>query len=113
LAAAPVLWGTEPLAVAVEAEFEAWLPAAAVPEAEALALVRMPELAAAVELWDAAEALALALALAVALAPPLSSSAPSTTVAVMKATSVPERIAVCASSPVISAVQVIWTAFEL
>lgn len=115
LAAAPVLWGIELLAVAVD-EPEEWLPTAAVPEAEVLTLVRNPVLAAA-ELLEAADALALALALpvtlAVALPPPLSISAPLTTVAVMKATSLPDSTAVCVSSPVISAVQVISVAFEL
>lgn len=93
-AAAPVLWGAEVLVA--DAACEAWLPVAAVPEA----LVFIPELAAA-EVMEAPVALAVALAegdaLAVSLAPPLNSEAPSTTVAEMKATSVPDSTAVCVS----------------
>jgi hypothetical protein len=94
-----VLWGAE-LPVAEAACEEAWLPTAAVPETM---LVCMPELAAAAEVLDAAEAVALALALeeadalAVSLAPPPSSEAPSMTDAEMKATSLPDRTAVCVS----------------
>lgn len=90
-AAAPVAWGAE-LPVAEAACEEAWLPAAAVPEAM---LVCMLELARAAEVLEAAEAVALALALA--LAPPLSSEAPSMTDAEMKATSLPDKTAVCVS----------------
>lgn len=119
LAAAPVLAGAE---LAVEdAEPEAALPAAAV--LEGTVLVCIPELAATEELLGAAEALALALALAlaalaladalaVALAAPVSISAPSTTLAVRKPTSLPDRTAVTGSSPVNSAVQVIVLAPE-
>ena len=96
-AAAPVFWGAPARALVADAACEARLPAAAVPEAM---LVCIPELAAA-EVLDATDALALALAeadaLAVALAPPLSSEAPSTTVAEMKATSLPDKTAVCVS----------------
>jgi hypothetical protein len=88
-AAAPVAWGAE-LPVAEAACEEAWLPAAAVPEAM---LVCMLELARAAEVLEAAEAVALALA----LAPPLSSEAPSMTDAEMKATSLPDKTAVCVS----------------
>jgi hypothetical protein len=88
-AAAPVAWGAE-LPVAEAACEEAWLPAAAVPETM---LVCMLELARAAEVLEAAEAVALALA----LAPPLSSEAPSMTDAEMKATSLPDKTAVCVS----------------
>ena len=96
-AAAAVLWGAE-LPVAEAGWEEAWLPAAAVPETM---LVCMPELAAAAEVLEAADAVALALAeadaLAGSLALPLSSEAPSMTDAEMKATSLPDRTAVCVS----------------
>lgn len=120
-AAAPVLCGGELVAVAVDAEPEAWLPVAAVPEARLSAaavleaeamLVWSLELAAADELLETAEEPVLAVASTVAL-PALNISSPSTTVAVTKATSVPDSTAVCGSSPVISAVQVTLVATEL
>jgi hypothetical protein len=104
-----VLSGPALLAVAL-ATPDAWIPAWVVLGAEAL--VCMPELAAAavedfLGTTDVlAAAVAVADALAVALAPPLSKLAPSTTLAVMKDTSEPDRTAVCVSSPESSAVQV-------